>query len=79
MIDASDRQYYADMSNLHSVLFEALAVSEKYGNMQVVDYIDTNYFVLPSPNSVFVNIGNVTVEKNDNDEYYKIIWYLGKI
>lgn len=79
LIDVSDRQYYADMSTLHSVLFEALAVSEKYENMQVVDYIDTNYFTLSSPSNVFTNIGTVEVEKNDSDEYYKVIWNLGEV
>lgn len=72
----SDRQYYANMDTLHSVLFDALDASERYENLQVVDYIDTNYFKLESPSDVKVNFGSVTLEKNNNNEYYKVIWDL---
>lgn len=44
--NVSEEQYHADMSTLHSVLFEALDASEKYKNFQIVDYIDTDYFTL---------------------------------
>ncbi len=71
----SDNQYFADMSSLKNILFEASTTAITYDNFEITDYIDTNYFYVDDINAITVNRGKIEFDK----ENQKVIWNLAHL
>ncbi len=70
----SDRQWVADQDTLHNVLFDASLSSINYDNFVITDYVNDDYFYVPSSNNIKVDKGEVSIEVENDIQ--KIIWNL---
>jgi len=75
IIDITDNQYYADMTILNNVLFEASLDSYLFEKFEVIDYVDNDNFYVNSVDDIEVSIETVTLEEENGTQ--KITWNLG--
>jgi len=73
----SDQQFVADMKNLDNVLFDAGVNSISYETVEIVDYIDPDYFYIESENDIIPSVGNVQLE--NEGERQKVIWTMNRL
>ncbi|MCI8588128.1 MAG: BspA family leucine-rich repeat surface protein [Bacilli bacterium] len=75
--EVSDRQYIADIETLDNVLFQASLNPVEYESIEIVDYIDSEYFTIDSVSSIKVSSGEV--ELSYEGEIPKIRWSMRKL
>ncbi len=72
IIDISDNQYIADMSNLNNVLFEASIAPEYYDTFEIVDFIDKEHWYVEDVKDIKVDKGHIKLEEENGVQ--KVIW-----
>jgi len=73
----SDRQFVAHMDTLSNVLFDASISPVLFEQIEIVDYINLDYFNVKSINDIHASVG--TVELKDGDSGQQIVWKFDKL
>jgi len=73
----SDQQFVANMKNLDNVLFDASIGSIPYETVEIIDYINPDYFYIESENDIIPSVGNVQLE--NEGERQKVIWTMNRL
>jgi len=68
----SDQQFVANMKNLDNVLFDASIGSIPYETVEIIDYINPDYFYIESENDIVSSVGTVALETEGDMQ--KVIW-----
>lgn len=71
IVKVSDEQYIADMLTLNNVLFDAATTSEKFESVEIIDYIDEDFYV-ESEEDIIPSVGSIKLE--DENGKQKITW-----
>ncbi len=72
IIDISDNQFIANISNLSNVLFEASINPEFYESFEIVDYIDKEHWYIEDVKDIKVDKGHIKLEEENGVQ--KVIW-----
>jgi len=73
----SDKQFVADMENLHNVLFDASIEVTSYERIEIVDYINSEYFYVKDEKDIHPSVGTVKLENEGGKQ--KVIWIIDNI
>ena len=76
IINVSDNQYIATMTDLNNVLFEATVIPYVYDDFVITDYIDNRYWNIDSISSIKASLGMVSLEYEGSTP--KVIWDMSK-
>lgn len=74
IVNISDKQWIADVTNLEDILYDATIVPGEYEEFSVRDYVANDYFDLQSVDDIKVESG--TVSLNEENGVQKITWTL---
>lgn len=61
--NVSDEQYIADMETLNNVLFSASDLAVSYDNFEIIDFIDTDNFLIDSEKDIKTSFGKTTLNE----------------